>query len=77
MAQNKCERRSLSFDATSLVASGQRRCPSAMKDYCQSLDVREDFDLFTAFVFSERADRMWIMDLLRSCHLSKSTDTLY
>jgi len=45
----KCDRRSLSFDAT-LVASGQRHCLSAMKDYCQSLDVREEFDLLTGCV---------------------------
>lgn len=61
MAQNKCDRRSLSGDAASLVASGPQRCPSAMKDYCQSLDVR-DFDLSTSFVFVEMADRKWIMD---------------
>ncbi len=61
MAQNKCDRRSLSVDAASLVASGPQRCPSAMKDYCQSLDVR-DFDLSTSFVFVEIADRKWIMD---------------
>lgn len=57
MAQNKCDCRSLSVDAVSLVASGQRCCPSAVKDYCQSLDVGEHLDLSTAFVFTEIADR--------------------
>ncbi len=61
MAQNKCDRRSLSVDAASLVASGPQSCPSAMKEYCQSLDGR-DFDLSTAFVLAEIADRKWIID---------------
>lgn len=68
MAQNKYNRRSFSVDGASLVASGPQRCPSAMKDYCQSLDVR-DFDLSTAFVFAEIADRKWIMEPQRSFHL--------
>ncbi len=56
MAQNKCDRRSLSVDA-----SGPQSCPSAMKEYCQSLDGR-DFDSSTAFVLAEIADRKWIID---------------
>lgn len=76
MVQNKCNRRSLSVDGASLVASGKWCCPSAMKDCCQSLDLREDFDLFTSFVFAETADRMRIMDPQRSFHLIHKADVM-